>query len=240
MKLGSRLLAQAALVAVLSSGLGLVGCSRDEVPTSPTGVDPFESDLGDASSGAVALGNAKLLVTTADPDQYYVTEHPDPWFYRSNVSNAQYLDLIVRNQSRRTATNLELLVTVPGNLGPGGWMIVIDGHYLSSIEDFPMTDLRDSHYPIMPHFVYQPQGNARYCLVQGPATLAPGEEWVLPVEVLRGVSEDFRVHFVAASSNHLWTSPLSDLTVQPPFDNGGGGGGESPEGGDPTGGLGGE
>ena len=72
------------------------------------------------------MGNAKLLVTTADPDQYYVTEHPDPWFYRSNVSNAQYLDLIVRNQSRRTATNLELLVTVPGNLGPGGWMIVIE------------------------------------------------------------------------------------------------------------------
>ncbi|MEZ4650759.1 MAG: hypothetical protein R3E97_18650 [Candidatus Eisenbacteria bacterium] len=238
MKLGSQL-AKVALVATLTSALGLVGCSRDEVPTSPVGVDPFESEIGDASSGGLALGNAKLLVTTADPNQYYVTEHPDPWFFRSNVSNAQYFDLIVRNESHRVATNVEVLVTIPGNLGPGGWMILIDGHYFSSVEDFPLTDLRDSFYPRQPHFIYQPQGNAKFYRLQGPAKLSPGEEWVLPVEMLRGEAEDFRVHFVAASENHLWTSPLNDLTVQPPVDNGSGGG-ESPEGGDPAGGLGGE
>ena len=213
------------LVATLSLGLALSGCSREEIPSAPTGVEAVQPEGGDASSGgALNLRDASLTVTTADPDQYYVVNDPDPWFFRSTVTNAEFFDLIVRNDTRRTATNVELLVTVPGNLGPGGWMVLIDGVFFSSIEDFPYTGLENSYYPRVPHFIYQPQGNAHYQTIAGPASLAPGEEWVLPVQLSRGVAENFKVHFVAASANRLWTSPLRDVTAQPPVNNNGGGG----------------
>lgn len=222
MTTAKRISASLSLFAALTLGAALSGCSREEALAPPID-DAVRPEAGDASQGAIALGGARLRVTTADPDQYYARWDTDPWFFFSTITHAEFFDLVIVNESRRTARDLELLVTVPGDLGPGAWLVLIDGMYFSSVEDFPDTDLRKSRYPRLPHGVYQPQGNAVFYRLQGPSELAPGERWVLPVQLSRGVSDDFKVHFVVASSNGLWSSPLHDVTAQPPYDTGGGG-----------------
>jgi hypothetical protein len=221
-----RIIRWAPLFATASLGLALSACSRDDIPTAPG--DPGADRTSDESAVAgvrTDLRAAGLRVTTADPDQEYVVEHADAWFRRSMVTEAEYFDLVIRNETGRRATGLELLVTVPADLGPGGWYILLDGVFLSSIEDFPHTALGESHYPpLLPHLVFEPQGNGRYYLLSGPETLEAGAEWVIPIEMSRGVAEEFKAHFVAASANRLYTSPLTDVTAQPPINNSGGGG----------------
>lgn len=215
----------APLLATFSLSLALSACSREDIPSAPASDATRTGDESAIAGIRSDLRAGGLRVTTADPDQEYVIEHADAWFRRSTVTEAEYFDLVIRNETGRRATGLELLVTVPQDLGPGGWYILLGGVFLASLEDFPHSSLGESHYPpLLPHFVFEPQGNGRYYLLSGPETLAAGEEWVIPIEMSRGVAEEFKVHFVAASTNGLFTSPLTDVTAQPPISNSGGGG----------------
>lgn len=157
-----------------------------------------------------------LFLSTNDPDQTYVRYHPDPWFAYSTFTERNVFELEVRNEGLRPARNLELLVAVPSTLADGGWSVTIGnpGMVFSRLEDFPETHLNGTQMPPGP--IYGPRGNACFARIEGPAYLAPGETWSVPVQVFRGSSEEFKVHFDAIGMR-VWNARRHDVIAQPPL-----------------------
>ena len=165
-------------------------------------------------------GRDRLVVTTSDPDDFYVHAHPNAWFMHSTITEANTFDLLVTNQGRHTAYDVELYVAIPSDIAPGGWAVTLGAPAVvfSQLSDFPETMLPG--HGMNPHRVYGPHGNAIYARVPGPATLGPGETWSVPVQLFRGETVGFEVHFDAVSSE-FWNGPRHDVTANPPMNVGG-------------------
>ncbi|MBK8231161.1 MAG: hypothetical protein IPK72_11350 [Candidatus Eisenbacteria bacterium] len=202
----------------------LSGCGdRDPVSYGTTGDVPEPeaawSDPHDHDGPLLSLLGAKLKLSTDDPNQTYVEDDVDPWMARSVFTEASSFTLVITNESRQIARNLELLVAVPGNLPEFGWSVTVGdpGVLLSSLEDFPCLRLRESSYPPLPHGVYGPRGTARFARVMGPSALKPGQSWSVPVQIFRGAVSDFKVHFDTAGGR-FFCAPMNDVTAVPPME----------------------
>lgn len=167
------------------------------------------------------MRSASLHLSTTDEGQIYVRGDQNPWVRHSTVTFAPYFDLEIQNKGGKSGRDIELLITVPQDLPEDGWSVEANGMRLESLDAFPYTSLSDSHYPRVPHGVFEPQGNGRFYRFRGPETLGPDEIWVVSIALDKGLVDDFQVHFVAASENGLWSSPLADVTALPASLDGG-------------------
>lgn len=201
--------------------VALTGCAeRDRLLALDSEGDAALTGDTEKTAGAgdgLGLGGARLRLSTTDPKQRYVGLSTDPWARFSWVTASGQFDLRVKNEGTRPARNLQLLVAVPGNLPEFGWSVTVGdpGVLLSAPSDFPHTLLADSKYPNIPRGIYGPRGDGRYALLIGPESLAPGETWTVPVQLYRGVTEGFKVHFDAAGDNY-WNPPTLDVAAYPP------------------------
>jgi hypothetical protein len=168
----------------------------------------------------LAQFQAMLDLDTTDPDQWYADGTASPWFQYSTVTHAESFSVRVTNRGPRIAQDVRLLVAVPGDLPDFGWSVTIDGIVLSSLDDFPHERLLEAHYPWIPHLVYQDEGNARFMVLYGPKVLPKGKTWEIPVQLYRGNTPNYVVHF-DATSRLAFSDPISDVTAQPPFEDGG-------------------
>ena len=220
---------------VLALGLGavLAGCSGSDSqgdgasgagltnPTAPTGGSADERVSHERLGPFSLRGAGRLELTTDDPTDFYVQGHPDSWFINSTITEAAFFNVRVTNVARRNAHNVQLLVAVPSDIAPGGWAVTVGSPavVLSQLTDFPESELVG--VGLNPHRVYGPHGNAIYTRVTGPAVLAPGETWTVPVQLFRDETDGFEVHFDAVS-DEFWNTPMRDVTAQPPMNVGGG------------------
>lgn len=195
----------------------LAACAeREPLPQGPRAdlaVTSGEVQQGNAGNAAVA----HLSLTTSDPDQTYIGDDPDPWLRKSWVSTQSATTIRVTNDGASPARGVELLVAIPAGLPRSGWSVTVGdpGVVYTSPDEFPHFRLRDSRYPPVPHGVYLPEGNARYLIVPGPAELASGATWEVPLQLFRGVTAGFRVHLDVAARRH-WCPPAEDVTLLPP------------------------
>jgi hypothetical protein len=204
--------------------LPLAGCGeRDAI------VVPGEAEHGATSSGFHAddvqdpmLGRLLTILhlDTTDPNQWYADGTASPWFQYSTVTHAESFSVRVTNRGPRAVQNVRLLVAVPGDLPDFGWSVTVNGVIHSSLDDFKYTRLLEGHYPFIPHLVYPDEGNGRFLVVQGPKVLPKGKTWEVPVELERGNTPNFVVHF-DATGRLAFSGPRADVTAQPPFEDSG-------------------
>lgn len=205
--------------------LTLFGCSDRERTMAPPVADdavttehrPDRAPLEECG-GLLGLRQARLRLTTTDPNQTYVEGDKDPWRRWSWLSEASSFNLVVTNVGPRTVRDVQILVAVPSKLPEFGWSVTIGqtASVLSGPADFPHRNLSDSLYPPLPRGIYAPRGAAQYAIVPGPATLAPGESVSIPVSMYRGTTEGFKVHFDVASHDY-WNGPHWDVVAFPPM-----------------------
>lgn len=203
--------------------LPLAGCVSDrEALVVPEGDSEGLTQAGDVDESFLARLFAVLTIDTTDPAQWYADGNASPWFQYSTITNAESFNVRVTNQGRSAARNVQLLVAVPGDLPDVGWSVTIGSPavVLSSLDDFPHERLLEAHYPWLPHQVYRNQGNARFMILNGPKVLPPGKTWEVPVQLFRGSTANFMVHF-DATGWRAFSGPRADVTAEPPFQDSG-------------------
>lgn len=184
------------------------------------GIDP----AGSAESSFRGMVGAQLRLSVDDPDAWYAGGDTHPWYQYSTITHSDAFMLRVTNEGRRAAGEIQLLVAIPGDVDEFGWSITIGnpGVVYSSRSEFDHVLLTDTHYPKpLQHDVYWRQGNARFVVIPGPSVLDPGMTWEIAVQLYRGTTENFMVHFDAAGVR-CFANPLVDVTAQPPYEEGGG------------------
>lgn len=215
---------QAALSSSALLLVGAWGCSADRDRVETPADEEWSGQSGETENNFLGIVGAQLRLTVDDPDAWYAGRETPPWYQYSTVTHAESFTVRVTNEGRRAAGEIQLLVAVPGDLPEVGWSVTIGnpGVVYTSLADFGHRLLRETHYPaILPHHVYWRQGNARFLVVSGPKSLEPGMTWEVPVQLYRGATDNFMVHFDAAGVR-AFVSPLSDVTAQPPINGGGG------------------
>lgn len=194
-----------------------VGCSRDRVPTlAPESASALlESDAGSNGPSLKQVPRPIVSVTTNDSLQYVEARHRDPWMRHSTVTAAASFVLSVRNEGNRPAHKVRLIVSVPNNLPEFGWSVTVDNQLFAGTSMFPLSRLRLTGYPFH-HLLYPPTGDACFVVLSGPSVLAPGAVWDVPVDLFRGATDGFKVHFDVAVNPTL-ASPRRGVTAAPPM-----------------------
>jgi len=198
---------------VLSAG----GCSRERVPALAPETSSSQAEVGSGANGPNLhnLGRPRVVVTTSDTLQYVERRNRDPWMRQTKVTEASTFTLTVENKGRQPAQNVRLIVSVPNTLPEYDWSVTVANQLFSGTSMFPYNKIRATGYPYH-HAIYPPTGNACFTVIEGPAELAAGAVWEVPVDLFRGLTEGFKVHFDVAV-DPWWASPRRGVTAEPPM-----------------------